>query len=195
MEAQQDFIRQHVKLIAAKRKGGPPTYKAVIEPRQEKVKEKVSDKLSGVLVVCIFVVSLAILIVMFMMSDKGKELWAKVRASDQATSSASPLPEAGTLPGSTEYMRKDETHQFIATANKRLNNLEREVKVWAHRTWVVGVAANENAVLCDQMNIDHHNVANRGFVRIGENWTLAPAPKNLPGLNDEDKKELQEGVK
>lgn len=196
MDAQKDYIRQRVQRMAATKKS--PTYQAIVVPKSKaKTKAGSNDWLSGFLLLCIFVVSVVVLITLFLMSDKGKELWGKLSVRSTPVA-ASPLPEpkANIKPETRpEFMPKDETHQFISATNKRLDTLERDVKVWAHRTWVLGVASNENAVLSDKMDIDHHNVGNRGFVRIGENWTLAPLPQNMPNLSEEDKKQLQEGFK
>lgn len=185
MDAAQEYIRQHVGRMAAK-KATPSVYRAqtiVIPPRKEK-----SDSLSTFLVFFILLLACGTLGVMFLMSPKGKEFWARFGSQTQTQASQpSQTPQTQPVP---DFMRRDDAQQFMSSVNQRVGKLEDEVKVWKHRIWLLGIANNENAVLMNKMDADHHQVKQRGFVKFNENWQLMPVPTHLQ-LTEEQKRELE----
>lgn len=187
MDATAEYIRQHVKKMAVKRP--PSIYKAqtiVIPPRKEK-----SNALANFLVFCIVIISLGTLAGMFLLSPKGQALLNPTKSEVRAER---PTPPA-TVPDSVpDYMRREDAHSWMSAANTRLSKLEQDAKVMQHRVWLLGLATNENAALCDKMDADHHQVNQRGFVRVDENWKLSPLPKTMQ-LTDEMKREINEGPK
>lgn len=177
----QEYIKQHVGRMAAKK--GPSVYKATtinIPRKQEK-----SDTLSNALVILILFIAFGTLGIMFLMSPKGKDFLARMgnRSAPVATQ------PSGTAPIPPDFMRRDDAQQFMSSVNQRMGKLEDEMKVWKHRTWLLGIANNENAALAEKMDADHHKVTQRGFVKFDENWRLAPVPKHLQ-LTEDQKKEI-----
>lgn len=178
----KDLIRQRVASLASARKS-PAIFKAqtIVLPKAK------TDKVSNFLVVCILFISFVTLGIMFFMSPKGKDLLGDIFRNQtviEREDKPIPVPEK-----SENYMPKDDAQQFISSVNQRLSNIEEELKVWKQRTWMLAVANNENSVLAEKMDAEFHKVSNRGFVKVDENWKLAPVPKHLP-LTEDQKKQI-----
>lgn len=162
----QEYIKQHVNRMVAK-KGS--TYKATTI----NIPRKKPDYLSNILVFFILLIGIGTLGVMFFLS-KGKDLISGLHPVAAQT---------------TDFMKREDAQQFISSVNQRIGSLEEEMKVWKYRTWLLGVASNENVALLEKMDTTHHKVNQRGFIRIDDNWKLSPTPKHLQ-LTDEQKKQL-----
>lgn len=87
---------------------------------------------------------------------------------------------------------KDDAKRLIAASNEKISALEKRMGVNEHRLWILTLAHNENAVLCDQMDKKFHQTGDPGFISINADWKLNRTPKTMQ-LTEDQKRYLESG--
>ena len=82
------------------------------------------------------------------------------------------------------FLTTTEGEKMVSTVQERLDNLESRMDTWSHRTWLLGIAVNENANLAKR----YHNA---GYITFDSDWKLSSMPTTMK-LSEETKAKLRE---
>lgn len=86
-----------------------------------------------------------------------------------------------------------DVHNALVQFDQRLSTVEKNQHVWAFRSWLMGLAINENVNLTRRIQ-DRQGIADPGYIVFDEQWKINRKPSTLK-LTDEQKERLNEAVK
>lgn len=175
----QQQIRNRVADIARKKRMAPRG--TPLRALDVQIPEKEKGQFFGAfLMTCIVLLFVATLAMLYVKDGKGLDVFrSETVASNDVAQPQAPKPVVPIAP---------ETG-----LDTRVAQLEKDMKVFEHRVWLLGLATNENANLSKQMDKAHHRVTDRGFVTLDQNWKLNPVPKSMQ-LTPEQKQRIEQGV-
>ena len=73
----------------------------------------------------------------------------------------------------------------------QVDEINDKMKVWVHRTWLLGLAVNENAHNNNQV---YHGNRNSGFIQFDEKWKMNKIPESM-SLTSEQRDSILNGPK
>ena len=76
----------------------------------------------------------------------------------------------------------------------RVSQIEKDLKVYQHRIWMLGLASNENANLAQRVDVQHHKVNDRGYITFDEEWNMNKIPETML-ITPEQREEIVNGIK
>lgn len=82
------------------------------------------------------------------------------------------------------FLTSTDGEKMVSGVQERLDKLEARVDTWSHRTWLLGIAVNENANLAKK----YHNA---GYITFDGDWKLSSMPTTM-NLSEDTKAKLRE---
>ena len=80
----------------------------------------------------------------------------------------------------------------IRELSDKVNHLSKNYKVWAHRTWLLGLAVNENANIDQRVDTRYHGNRDSGFIRFDTEWKMNKMPETMT-LTPEQRDSIRNG--
>lgn len=189
----QRHIRNRVARLAkarknAKRQPQKKKSRPVLRAQEVSIPDKEKPQFFGVfLVTCIFLLFIATMAMM--VADGDFALFqSDVVASEEVQQEPEQEQEAVVTPPVVPP-QNDRRHDQL---DARVAQLEKDVKVYEHRVWLLGLATNENATLSKRMDKDHHRIDQRGFITFDKDWKLSRVPETMK-LTPEQEQRIRNG--
>ena len=76
----------------------------------------------------------------------------------------------------------------------RVTSMNDKMKVWNHRTWLLGLAVNENSNLSQNIDARYHGNRNSGFISFDDEWQMNKMPETMK-LTQEQRDSVRNGPK
>lgn len=164
-------IRNRVaRLAKAKKQTSKSRPRPVLRAQDVTIPEKEKSQFFGVfLTTCIILLFVATLGMLFM-QEGGFDRFTNVASVEQE-----PVVEQNReVPPQTQPQPQPQPR-----LDPRVTKLEKDMDVFKHRVWLLGIATNENSYHAEQMDKAHHRVNERGFVKFDKDWKLNRVPKSM----------------
>jgi hypothetical protein len=136
------------------------------------------------LITCVFLLFVAT-VGMMLVRDGGFDL-SSIMASDEVVVQEQERPSTNVEVTPPVIPQRDDKMEA------RVSELERDMRVFEHRVWLLGLATNENANMSKKMDTAHHRVDDRGFVTFDKDWKLSRVPETMQ-LTEEQRQRIANG--
>lgn len=172
MNANTDFIRERIKAAANNKQN-------VVKIQSIPVSEnKNGSSLTTFLGICVIMLSVGTVWAIFQKNMASKKIAA---AGDKPAV----IQQVSPLIGNNNDVSND-----IAEQNKKLEDLTKRMETWSNRTWLLGVAHNENMNLTRKVQ-QKQGVGDPGFLVFDENWKLNRVPTTMEMTEDQKRKLIE----
>jgi cell division protein FtsL len=172
MNTNTDFIRERIKAAANKKQN-------VVKIQSVPVSEnKNGSSLTTFLGICVIMLSVGTVWAIFQKNMASKTIATTVSPTN-VQSQVSPL-----------ISNNNDLSNDIAEQNKKLEDLTKRMETWSNRTWLLGVAHNENMNLTRKIQ-QRQNVGDPGYIVFDENWKLNRVPTTMEMTEDQKRKLIQ----
>lgn len=162
-------IRSRIKMAAANNQ-------EIIPPNI--TSKKANSGLTNFLGLCVILLSFA-------------SVWAIIQKNMSSKTQAvatqmNPLSSTEASITSQDNFKQDLNSSVLAT-NAKIEELAKKMEVWSNRTWLLGVAHNENMNLTRKIQ-QKQGVNDPGYIVFDENWKLNKVPTTMEMSEDQKRK-------
>ena len=84
---------------------------------------------------------------------------------------------------------KADLEAVLANINARMEKSDKRIDVLFNRTWLLGLANNENAAIQQANDLQRFGIANSGYIVFDENWKINKTPNSMQ-LDEKQKEDL-----
>lgn len=164
MKADIAEIRSRIKMAANNQEIIPP--------------KKPNSGLTNFLALCVILLSAA-------------SVWAIIQknmlAKNQAVATQMNTLNSTEVSIASQDKSKQDLNSSLLATNAKIEELAKKMEVWSNRTWLLGVAHNENMNLTRKIQ-QKQGINDPGYIVFDENWKLNKVPTTMEMTEDQKSK-------